>query len=374
MQIGFAGDTSFTGVFREKLISGKEVLSESLLELLEANDFNVCNFEGPATEAANTLRTDLRVVSPPQSAGYLSDRHFNVFNLANNHLFDCGEDGFSDTLQEIQKANVHYFGAGRDIEAASKILYLEKNSIRAALIGFAHREGLVASKTSPGIFCETDRALLCQRIIEAKKNADWVVLNYHGGEEFTRFPMPRRRKFLVDLSHKGADLIIAHHAHVFQGVERIQNTTIFYSLGNFIFDAPILRARSYTEQSGLVVLCFQKESCAYTVHPLQINYNRGRVNTTDGFDPILKQLSDFSDYPESWRRDAARVIRESRKPIRSSSASRIESGKSIKLKKVFREIAGVFKNPVKRSLYSAALHYLLIDRPLSSGSKKHSGE
>ncbi|NQT24369.1 CapA family protein [candidate division KSB1 bacterium] len=380
MQIGFVGDTSFTGTFRERLLSGEDVLSAGLQDLLRANDFNVCNFEGPATEASNILRTDLRVVSPPQSVMYLFDCNFNIFNLANNHVFDCGEAGFSDTIREIQKSGARYFGAGQNIDEASKVLYVEGNDIHVALIGFAHKEGMIASKDRPGVFCETDRELLNQRICEAKANADWVVVNYHGGEEFTLFPMPRRRRFLHDLSALGVDVIIAHHAHVFQGVEKIQNTTLFYSLGNFMFDVPILRARSHTAQSGMAVLQFQKDLYKYKIHSLRIDYERGCVETVEDFDPSLEHLSDFSIYPKTWRRDAARVIRESRKPIHSySGAAAIspsvsKSRKLRKLKKVIKEITGLFTNPIKRSLYSAALRYMMMDRLFSSNTKNHSGE
>ena len=37
-------------------------------------------------------------------------------------------------------------------------------------------------------------------------------------------------------SELGADLVVGHHPHVVQGIEKINNTLVFYSLGNFIFD------------------------------------------------------------------------------------------------------------------------------------------
>jgi len=372
MKIGFVGDTSFTGMFREQLLSGEPVLSPELQKWLQVNDYNVCNFEGPATDASNTLRTDLRIVSPPQSVSCLSKQGFNIFDLANNHVFDCGEKGFSDTLQEMQKADVRHFGAGRNLDEASQILYLEDGIARVALLGFTHQEGMIASNRNAGVFCETHSALVERRIREAKSNADWVVLNYHGGEEFTLYPMPRRRKFLQAFSDHGVDVIIAHHAHVFQGTEQVQNMRIFYSLGNFIFDVPILRARSHTAQSGLMVLDFKKKSFDCIIHPLRIDYEQGRVDVAELFDPTLETLSDFSDYPDSWRREAARVIRELRKPIPSAAGMSAAEGKLSlinKLKKGTKEIVGLLRNPVKRSLYTAAFRYILSGRSRTHNSK-----
>ncbi len=72
-------------------------------------------------------------------------------------------------------------------------------------------------------------------IKQAKKNADCVIVSFHWGEEGLEKPKP----YQITTAHKaidaGADIIIGHHPHVLQGVERYKDGVIFYSLGNFAF-------------------------------------------------------------------------------------------------------------------------------------------
>ena len=45
----FTGDLSITGVFRQRLSDGQEVLSAEIRQLIAEHDVGVANLEGPAT-------------------------------------------------------------------------------------------------------------------------------------------------------------------------------------------------------------------------------------------------------------------------------------------------------------------------------------
>lgn len=68
-----------------------------------------------------------------------------------------------------------------------------------------------------------------------KKVVDVVIVNFHWGTERSHYP----ESYQVALAHSaidaGADLVVGHHPHVLQGIERYKNGIIAYSLGNFIF-------------------------------------------------------------------------------------------------------------------------------------------
>jgi poly-gamma-glutamate capsule biosynthesis protein CapA/YwtB (metallophosphatase superfamily) len=70
----------------------------------------------------------------------------------------------------------------------------------------------------------------------AKTAADVVIVSCHIGLEYFSYPLPQHRQALQGLIDVGADLILGHHPHVLQGVERRRNGVIAYSLGNFVFD------------------------------------------------------------------------------------------------------------------------------------------
>jgi poly-gamma-glutamate synthesis protein (capsule biosynthesis protein) len=49
-------------------------------------------------------------------------------------------------------------------------------------------------------------------------------------------PNPVQKNIAQQFVKAGASLVIGHHPHVVQGIEKKDNTLIAYSLGNFIFD------------------------------------------------------------------------------------------------------------------------------------------
>lgn len=50
------------------------------------------------------------------------------------------------------------------------------------------------------------------------------------------YPSPQQVVFARRLIDQGVHLILGHHPHVLQGVEKYQKGVIVYSLGNFVFD------------------------------------------------------------------------------------------------------------------------------------------
>ena len=96
LRILFTGDLSITGVFRERVRQGSEIFDRAILDLFAQHDFTVVNLEGPATTVPCVFRPDLNIVSPPETVGYLAKKGITIFNCANNHIFDCGFDGFEE--------------------------------------------------------------------------------------------------------------------------------------------------------------------------------------------------------------------------------------------------------------------------------------
>jgi poly-gamma-glutamate synthesis protein (capsule biosynthesis protein) len=58
----------------------------------------------------------------------------------------------------------------------------------------------------------------------------------HWGEEYALRHNQSQAELATTFINQGADLIIGHHPHVVQGIDFINDTVVFYSLGNYIFD------------------------------------------------------------------------------------------------------------------------------------------
>jgi poly-gamma-glutamate capsule biosynthesis protein CapA/YwtB (metallophosphatase superfamily) len=70
--------------------------------------------------------------------------------------------------------------------------------------------------------------------------ADLVIVEIHGGFQFSDVAS----EFAIRAAHAsidaGADLVVDHHPHVLQGLEWYKGHLIAYSLGNFVFDQDFL--------------------------------------------------------------------------------------------------------------------------------------
>jgi poly-gamma-glutamate capsule biosynthesis protein CapA/YwtB (metallophosphatase superfamily) len=73
-----------------------------------------------------------------------------------------------------------------------------------------------------------------------QSGAEMIVVQIHGGFQFAEV----KSEFVQQIAHAavdaGADLVVAHHPHVLQGVEWYKDKLVVYSLGNLVFDQDFL--------------------------------------------------------------------------------------------------------------------------------------
>lgn len=206
-------------------------------ETLQQGDIIIGNLETPLTTAGAEFKDKkFRFKTDPKAAQALKSAGFTHLSLANNHILDFGEEGLRQTLAALDAQAIIYSGAGLNLASARKAGVIELNGVRVAFLSYSLTypeeffAGAEKAGTAPGFapFFTAD-------ITQAKKNADCVIVSFHWGGEGESTPKP----YQVSAAHKaidaGADIIIGHHPHVLQGVERYNDGVIFYSLGNFAF-------------------------------------------------------------------------------------------------------------------------------------------
>lgn len=190
--------------------------------ILQQNDFNLANLESPIIKdcpkgetGTFTFCGDIRFL--PQ----LFENKF-IFNLANNHIFNYRQDGFSQTKDYLNENQVGYFYSH---EPDSEFFQKNINGINFGFLGFDYI-------TNPKLEPET----IVDLVKKYDPYVDWLIVSIHWGNEY----LPDPEKWRVDLAHQlvdaGADIIHGHHPHVLQLKEIYQDKLIYYSLGNFIFD------------------------------------------------------------------------------------------------------------------------------------------
>lgn len=299
IKIAVTGDLSLTGIFEKKVKTGAEIFSPEINAILASADYCICNLEGPVTDIVKPSDSNYYLSNPKNTIAYLTERNINVFNLANNHILDSGKQGFKDTIQALN--GYLHFGAWLKNKKENHSVFLG-NDLKIRLSGFTEK----IKSADKEIKISTLKNL---KPIN-KSGCNWNIIFHHGGEEYTLFPSPTKRNLLKRIQKKhNPDLIISHHSHTLQGYKKITNTTLFYSLGNFVFDIPPHKMYDYTDESAILLLTFTEKTFQFELIPIFINRENGIIEK--GSCEIINrfnEISDFSDYKKKWQKDAYRTF------------------------------------------------------------------
>ena len=218
----------------------------------------------------------------------------DLVTLANNHVYDYGEEGLISTLDTLDGAEIPYVGAGRNFEEASAIKYFVVKGKKIAFVSATEIEKFAkytkeATENSPGVIKTIDTSLFCGVIAEAKANADYVVACVHWGIEGKNDFEAEQRRMAEDYVKAGADVVIGGHPHRLQGVEFIEDTPVAYSLGNFWFSTGTIYttiAQIRIDGSG--------ELSLYMIPCIQQNLTTSILTEEAEIDDFYKYVADVS--------------------------------------------------------------------------------
>ncbi len=238
MKILFGSDVSVkeeTNCIKYFAEQNVEAIFTDVLPVLKSADAVVVNLECAITETEHTIhKFGPNIKAPFGTAETLKKAGIDYVGIANNHVFDFGKPGLYDTIKELEKNDIKYTGIGKNLLDARKDLIIEKDGKKIAIIAVAEHEFSIALENRVGCR-EYDPYDTNDDIVEAKKNADYVVVMYHGGKEHCRYPSPRLVKACRSMVKHGADLVMCQHTHCIGCYEEFMGGHILYGQGNFIF-------------------------------------------------------------------------------------------------------------------------------------------
>lgn len=94
------------------VVSSKRIKVCPELAQLISENLSLCNFEAPiAGVGAPTIKAGPHMCQDSQVITDLAELGFDVFCLANNHIFDYGATALQSTIDTITKHNKSYIGA-----------------------------------------------------------------------------------------------------------------------------------------------------------------------------------------------------------------------------------------------------------------------
>lgn len=184
MKILIAGDFAPRARLAKQIEDLKflEVFPEDIREVIKSADFSFVNFESPVVEDGYKpipkCGPNLRCT--PEAAEAVRYAGFTGVTMANNHILDFGAEGLRRSVKCCQDQGLDVVGVGENLHDAEKVLYLEKEGKKLAIINCCEHEFSIATELEAGAN-PLNPIRQYYAIQEAKKQADYVLVIVHGG-------------------------------------------------------------------------------------------------------------------------------------------------------------------------------------------------
>ncbi len=262
---------------------------------LQDADVTIGNLEAPITDRTiaewktYVFKVDKQAIPALKGAGV------DVVTLANNHTYDFGELGLTDTLDHLKENEILSVGAGRNSEEAYAPAIVEKNGMKIAIFGFSRILPTIKWAAAPGKIglAQIYDVEPCKEAIRKVRGlVDLVVVYNHWGVERMLTPKSYEPDVAHQLIDAGADLVVGSHPHVLQGFEQYNGKWIAYSLGNFIFTSS---GSLYTNETMVLqATCSKLGACQLKMLPASIAQGQPQLMDAAAGAKVIERVSQGS--------------------------------------------------------------------------------
>lgn len=255
----FNTDTNFNAF---EAVNGHSYFFANVKSILEEDDATFANLEGTFTDSTAREAKEYAFKGDTSYTEILKEGSVDVVTLANNHSSDYGAESLTDTQNALREAGIDYC-------MNDTIVVKEVNGIKTGFIGiYVLNDGMAREEE------------VRSTIAAAKaQGAQLVIVAFHWGAEKATQPDETQQALAHIAIDCGADLVVGHHPHVLQGVEKYKGKYIAYSLGNFCFGGN-------STPSDMTTMIFQQT----------FSVTRDGVEVDDGVKVIPCSISSTSGY------------------------------------------------------------------------------
>lgn len=207
---------NFYSVYRKK--KDPAYFFKKVKNIFAKDDMTLINFEGTLTKRTTRAPKKFAFKGSPGYVKILKKGSIEAVSFANNHCRDFGEGSYKDTIRHLKKAGVTY-------SSYSKVSTYKAKGKKIGMISVNGLENITYVKK------------LIQKGMKKlkKKKADICIVSMHAGIEHNYNVSSGQKSIARYAVNKGADLVLGHHPHNLQGIEKYKGVYIVYSLGNFCF-------------------------------------------------------------------------------------------------------------------------------------------
>lgn len=178
---------------------------------LMEDSYVIANLECVLTD--ETSDSFNKLYAPTSMAKELKEVGISAVSLANNHSLDFGVPGKIETQELLKVVNIAQLDYGHVVRMNDK---------KITLVSYCY----------PDIYKEWVKF----EVSALGGTTDYLIVMVHAGIELFQYPLPRDVKVCRSFIDNGADLVVGSHSHCIQASEVYKGKSIFYGLGDLIFD------------------------------------------------------------------------------------------------------------------------------------------
>jgi poly-gamma-glutamate capsule biosynthesis protein CapA/YwtB (metallophosphatase superfamily) len=237
-------------------------------DYLASADFTLGNLETVLAGTSTDYSGYPQFNSPNSYADALVATGFDAVFTTNNHSYDRREAGVIRTLDELGKRRLPAIGTYYTPRDRDSVRVFDVKGLKIGLLAYTEFSNLTVPAGKQYLVNPIDSGLVSRDIAQARRRgAELVVVNFHWGNEYQRFPNDYQKRVTARTFAAGADVIFAEHPHVLQPVEMhklpataqgfkvgLDSGLIAYSLGNFISN----QQKRYTDAGVMLSLQIEK--------------------------------------------------------------------------------------------------------------------
>ncbi len=273
------GDMSFNGRYHRFFERyGVEHSLRLVLPQWQHANLRFGNLESPITDQPRVAPDKLTLRGSPFAIDAIQFASFDCVTIANNHMMDFGATGLLQTMERLDSAGISHVGAGRNLNEATSPEIFEQNGQRVGVLACCDVEQdspLYASNTDVGVAPYSEDRWF-QDIRNLRDHVDWLVVQMHWGFELSQIPAIAQRSLARRMAESGVDVVLGHHPHVLQPVERIGNTFVAYSLGDFLFSSTYWYGKNSRE---VFLACYHSHPLSRKTGWLEVRLERDHEPT-----------------------------------------------------------------------------------------------
>ncbi|MEU2952058.1 CapA family protein [Streptomyces xanthochromogenes] len=198
-------------------------------------DLAICHMETPVGGPKGPFEGYPEFLVPPQILASLKDVGYDTCSTASNHTFDHGLPAVRRTLDAMDRAGLGHTGSSRTPAESQKPNIRDVNGVKVAHLAYSWESFLNPTpEKEKWAFNRISTEEIKKAEARAREaGAEVVILSVHWGLEHYNEPSVPQLELAQRITKEtGINLVIGHHAHVVQPIEKVNGTWVAYSLGN----------------------------------------------------------------------------------------------------------------------------------------------